>query len=121
MGETIIDVTYTLKDTKKESNWSYEDGTIKITGRTARLRDEDGAPVGEAITLSSGQRDALESRGWLGGEATEDSEAKIKFDGTVRCPRAESTVSAFDDERTRSPNGAGLRGADRGDAAGARR
>ena len=82
MADAKIPCTYTLKDTKKESNWSYEDGTLHVKNRLASLRDDNGAAVGDSLVLNPTQKAALEALGW-GGAKTCDDELKLKFPGTV--------------------------------------
>ena len=85
MAEAQIPCTYTLKDTKKESNWSYEDGALHVKNRLAILRDENGSKIGESLVLTAAQKQALEALGWCGGDRTCDDELKLKFPGTVTC------------------------------------
>ena len=85
MAEAQIPCTYTLKDTKKESNWSYEDGALHVKNRLAILRDENGSKIGESLVLTAAQKTALEALGWCGGDRTCDDELKLKFPGTVTC------------------------------------
>ena len=85
MAEAQIPCTYTLKDTKKESNWSYEDGALHVKNRLAILRDENGSKIGESLVLTAAQKAALEALGWCGGDRTCDDELKLKFPGTVTC------------------------------------
>ena len=56
MAEAQIPCTYTLKDTKKESNWSYEDGALHVKNRLAILRDENGSKIGESLVLTAAQK-----------------------------------------------------------------
>ena len=79
MAEAQIPCTYTLKDTKKESNWSYEDGALHVKNRLAILRDENGSKIGESLVLTAAQKTALDALGWCGGERTCDDELKLKF------------------------------------------
>ena len=81
MAEAQIPCTYTLKDTKKESNWSYEDGALHVKNRLAILRDENGSKIGESLVLTAAQKQALEALGWCGGDRTCDDELKLKFPG----------------------------------------
>ena len=83
MADDKIPCTYTLKDTKKESNWSYEDGALHVKNRLAILRDENGAKIGESLVLTAAQKTALEALGGCGGDRTCDDELKLKFPGTV--------------------------------------
>ena len=85
MTDDKIPCTYTLKDTKKESNWSYEDGALHVKNRLAILRDENGSKIGESLVLTAAQKAALEALGWCGGDRTCDDELKLKFPGTVTC------------------------------------
>ena len=85
MADEKIPCTYTLKDTKKESNWSYEDGALHVKNRLATLRDENGSKIGESLVLTAAQKQALEALGWCGGDRTCDDELKLKFPGTVTC------------------------------------
>ena len=49
MAEAQIPCTYTLKDTKKESNWSYEDGALH--GRVVHARVVHAVLSGEPLEL----------------------------------------------------------------------
>ena len=77
-----VECTYTLKNTKKEKNWCKEDGALRVAGAAAKLVSEDGEAVA-STALGGAQLLALQSRGWLGGERTEESELKLQFPGTT--------------------------------------
>ena len=56
--------------------------STRVEERHRRLVDDDGAEVTESQPLGAAH-DALLAIGWLGGEATTEREAKVRFPGTT--------------------------------------
>ena len=67
MADDKIPCTYTLKYTKKESIWSYEDGALHVKNRLEILRDDNGSKIAEALVLTAAQKQPW--RPWAGAAA----------------------------------------------------